>query len=90
MSGLLAGARPVHFNMWEATYFDLFKEKLHRLVDAAAQLGVERFILDDSWFKNRRSERAGLGDWWVDKTLFDREFFGQRHGIRSLAGAENG
>lgn len=63
-------ARPVHFNMWEATYFDLFKEKLHRLVDAAAQLGVERFILDDGWFKNRRSERAGLGDWWVDKTLF--------------------
>ena len=67
---IVGRARPVHFNTWEATYFDLSEEKLHRLVDAAAQIGVERFVLDDGWFKNRRSERAGLGDWWVDKTLF--------------------
>ncbi len=63
-------ARPVHFNTWEATYFDLSLERLCRLADAAAEVGAERFVLDDGWFRNRRSDNAGLGDWYVDEAVF--------------------
>ena len=33
---------------------------------AAAAIGVERFVLDDGWFRGRRDDTAGLGDWYVD------------------------
>lgn len=56
-------ARPVQFSTWEATYFDHDATRLGDLVEAAAQLGVERFVLDDGWFKGRHNDRAGLGDW---------------------------
>ena len=69
-SRMAGKAKPVHFNTWEAMYFDLSLERLQALADSAAELGVERFVLDDGWFKNRRSDRAGLGDWTVDKTVF--------------------
>lgn len=57
-------ARPVHFNTWEATYFNHDEARLRALADAAAAVGVERFILDDGWFAGRRNDRTGLGDWW--------------------------
>jgi alpha-galactosidase len=60
----------VHFNTWEAVYFDLSLERLCTLADRAADVGVERFVLDDGWFKNRKSDAAGLGDWTVDKNAF--------------------
>ncbi len=63
-------AKPVHFNTWEAVYFDTTEPKLGQLVDAAAEVGVERFVLDDGWFKNRHSDAAGLGDWYVDESVF--------------------
>ncbi|MBT8092792.1 MAG: alpha-galactosidase [Gammaproteobacteria bacterium] len=62
--------KPVHFNSWEAMYFDLSLERLCALADAAADVGAERFVLDDGWFRNRRSDKAGLGDWYVDETVF--------------------
>ena len=62
--------RPIHANSWEAMYFDLNDQNLNALVDAAASIGAERFILDDGWFINRRDDTAGLGDWSVDKTVF--------------------
>ena len=62
--------RPVHFNTWEAMYFALSLERLCTLADEAAAVGVERFVLDDGWFKNRRSDSAGLGDWFVDDAIF--------------------
>ncbi len=58
--------RPIHFNTWEAVYFTHQKEKLFQMVDAAAEVGIERFILDDGWFKGRDGEKAALGDWFVD------------------------
>lgn len=58
--------RPVLINTWEAVYFDHDLGGLTDLVDEAAKIGVERFVLDDGWFRGRRSERAGLGDWTVD------------------------
>jgi alpha-galactosidase len=70
--------KPVHFNTWEAMYFDLSLTKLCELADEAADVGVERFVLDDGWFKNRKSDTAGLGDWYVDETVFP-------DGLRPLA-----
>lgn len=62
--------RPIHANSWEAMYFDLNDQDLNSLIDAAARIGAERFILDDGWFINRRDDTAGLGDWTVDRTVF--------------------
>ena len=62
--------RPVMLNTWEAVYFDHDLATLCRLVDRAAQVGVERFVLDDGWFRARKDDRAGLGDWTVDRTVW--------------------
>jgi alpha-galactosidase len=57
--------RPVVLNTWEAVYFDHDFDKLTRLAERAAAVGVERFVLDDGWFGGRRDDTSGLGDWWV-------------------------
>jgi alpha-galactosidase len=62
--------RPVILNSWEAVYFDHDLDRLLALADRAAQVGVERFVLDDGWFTGRRSDRAGLGDWAVDPVVW--------------------
>ena len=59
--------RPVVCNVWEAVYFDHRLDKLVALADAAAAVGVERYVLDDGWFRHRRDDSAGLGDWYVDE-----------------------
>ncbi len=59
--------RPIHFNTWEAMYFEHNLAQISQLIERAAAIGVERFILDDGWFKGRNHERAGLGDWFIDK-----------------------
>jgi alpha-galactosidase len=59
-------SRPVHLNTWEALYFDHKLPDLIELADAAAEVGVERFVLDDGWFQGRHHDRAALGDWWAD------------------------
>ena len=58
--------RPVVLNTWEAVYFDHTLESLLPLVNAAGDLGVERFVLDDGWFTGRTDDRRALGDWTVD------------------------
>jgi len=58
--------RPVVLNTWEAVYFDHSMESLIPLVEAAADLGIERFVLDDGWFSGRTDDRRALGDWTVD------------------------
>ncbi len=63
-------ARPIHYNTWEALYFDHSIDILFDLADRAAEVGAERFVLDDGWFNGRRSDKAGLGDWYVDKTIY--------------------
>ncbi|MFI6345895.1 alpha-galactosidase [Streptomyces sp. NPDC050560] len=62
--------RPLTLNTWEAVYFDHREDKLLALADAAAEVGVERLVLDDGWFRGRRHDRAGLGDWSVDETVW--------------------
>jgi alpha-galactosidase len=62
--------RPVVLNTWEAVYFDHDLGRLRALADVAARIGVERFVLDDGWFRHRRDDTAGLGDWYVDETVW--------------------
>lgn len=62
--------RPVVLNTWEAVYFDHDLDRLRRLADVAASIGVERFVLDDGWFRGRRDDTAGLGDWYVDPDVW--------------------
>ncbi|MDQ1669525.1 MAG: alpha-galactosidase, partial [Actinomycetota bacterium] len=62
--------RPAVLNTWEAVYFDHGLERLTALADVAADVGVERFVLDDGWFLHRRDDRAGLGDWTVDPQVW--------------------
>ncbi|NED98016.1 alpha-galactosidase [Phytoactinopolyspora alkaliphila] len=62
--------RPVTLNTWEAVYFDHDLGRLSQLADLAADVGVERFVLDDGWFSGRRDDRAGLGDWYVDTDVW--------------------
>jgi alpha-galactosidase len=65
-----AKPRPVHYNTWEAVYFDQNISKLKELATRAAEIGVERFVLDDGWFGGRRHDRAGLGDWTVSRDVY--------------------
>lgn len=58
--------RPVLINSWEGFYFDHDPARMKALADAAAAIGVERFVLDDGWFTGRDDDRTSLGDWWVD------------------------
>jgi len=62
-------ARPVHYNTWEAVYFDITEDKLISLAEAAAEVGAERFVLDDGWFGGRRCQEKGLGDWYVSEEV---------------------
>ena len=62
--------RPVVLNTWEAVYFNHDLEALVQLAKLGAQVGVERFVLDDGWFLGRRDDNAGLGDWRVDPEVW--------------------
>lgn len=59
--------RPVLINNWEAHFFRFNERKLLRLARRAAELGVELFVLDDGWFGARDSDKAGLGDYTVNR-----------------------
>ena len=58
--------RPVHYNCWEAVYFDHKLPALKDIASRAAALGAERFVLDDGWFGNRDDDTRSLSDWQVD------------------------
>ncbi len=58
--------RPVHYNCWEAVYFDHKIPVLQEIATKAAALGAERFVLDDGWFGLRDDDTRALADWQVD------------------------
>ena len=68
--GASAALRPVLYNSWEATEFKVEAPGQEKLAEKAAALGVERFVVDDGWFGARDSDRAGLGDWVVNRRKF--------------------
>jgi alpha-galactosidase len=62
--------RPVVYNSWEATEFNVTEQGQEVLAEKAAKIGVERFVMDDGWFGQRKDDHAGLGDWYVNKEKF--------------------
>lgn len=69
--------RPVVMNVWEAVYFDHDLNRLLDLADRAAEVGVERFVLDDGWFGARRDDTAGLGDWELSDEVWGEGRFAE-------------
>ena len=67
-----AETRPVLYNSWEATGFDVDEAGQTALAARAARLGVELFVVDDGWFGGRTSDHAGLGDWTPNPDRFPR------------------
>lgn len=70
--------RPILINNWEATYFNFTEERLVEIAKKAKECGVELFVLDDGWFGQRSSDKAGLGDWIANRERL-------REGIAGLA-----
>ena len=68
--GEKAPVRPVLYNSWEATEFDVSEAGQLALAEKAGKLGVERFVIDDGWFGQRKDDHAGLGDWYVNPEKF--------------------
>jgi alpha-galactosidase len=62
--------RPVLYNSWEATGFDVSVEGQSALAEKAAAMGVELFVMDDGWFGARTHDAAGLGDWTPNPDRF--------------------
>jgi alpha-galactosidase len=65
-----ARVRPIVLNTWEAVYFDMSYDRLSALAEVAAEIGVERFVIDDGWFGSRRNDKSGLGDWDVSADVW--------------------
>jgi alpha-galactosidase len=64
--------RPVIYNSWEATYYNVNEQQQIELAKKAKEIGAELFVMDDGWFKGRTDGRSqsGLGNWEVDKNKF--------------------
>lgn len=61
--------RPIVVNNWEATYFDFDERRIVGLIERAAELDADVFLLDDGWFGTthpRDDDTQGLGDWDPD------------------------
>lgn len=69
--------RPVIYNSWEATEMNVTEAGQEALAERAAALGVDRFVMDDGWFGQRKDDHAGLGDWYVNPQKFP-------HGLKPL------
>lgn len=77
-------SRPVILNTWEAVLFDQSYERLAELATVAAEVGVERFVVDDGWFGSRRDDTSGLGDWYVSGDVWPQGLGPLAELVRSL------
>jgi alpha-galactosidase len=69
--------RPVIYNSWEATEFKVDEPGQVALAEKAASIGIDRMVMDDGWFGQRKDDHAGLGDWYVNPEKFP-------HGLKPL------
>jgi len=69
--------RPVIYNSWEATEMNVSEAGQIAMAERAAALGIDRFVMDDGWFGQRKTDHAGLGDWYVNQEKFP-------HGLKPL------
>ena len=67
---LRTGLRPVLYNSWEATEFNVSCDEQIKLAKKAKEIGAELFVVDDGWFGERYGIDNGLGDWYVNKDKF--------------------
>ena len=77
---------PTLLNSWEGAYFQFNTQTLLGMIDDAAGMGLELFVLDDGWFGTkypRNNSRQGLGDWEVNAEKLPE-------GIDSLASYAHG
>ena len=74
----MVGGNKIHdivLNSWEGAYFTFNENTLTGMMDDAAEMGIETFVLDDGWFGNkypRNNDDAGLGDWQTNKKKLPR------------------
>ena len=68
-----------------------------QLAERAAEVGIERFVLDDGWFQGRRDDTTSLGDWVVDSDVWPdglvparRARARPRHAVRPVVRARDG
>ncbi len=54
---------PILYNSWYPYMFDIDEDKIRFLMQRAAAIGVELFVIDDGWMPGRDCDRKGLGDW---------------------------
>ncbi len=62
--------RPIVLNSWEASFFDIDEALLLDFARDAASCGMDMLVVDDGWFGARNNDRAGLGDWVVNRRKF--------------------
>jgi alpha-galactosidase len=74
--------RPILYNSWEATTFNVNEAGQTALAEKAAKLGIELFVMDDGWFGQRNNDHRGLGDWYVNPQKFP-------NGLGGLIGSVN-
>lgn len=74
--------RPVLYNSWEGCVFNFNHHRLVDLADRAKDLGCELFVLDDGWFGQRNDDKAGLGDYNVNKKKLPKGLEGLSKAIR--------
>lgn len=76
--------RPIIYNSWEATEFNVLEDNQKDLASLAAKVGAELFVVDDGWFAGRNHDRAGLGDWTPDRKRFPHGLHGLVDHVRTL------
>lgn len=77
-------ARPVLFNNWEAHFFEFNESRLLKLAREIKGLGAELFVLDDGWFGQRNNDKAGLGDYTVNRKKLPGGLSGLAEEIKRL------
>jgi alpha-galactosidase len=82
--GFTSRLRPVLYNSWEATQFNVNEEGQKQLAEKAAKTGVELFVVDDGWFGKRNNDKAGLGDWFVNPQKFPQGLNGLIEHVNKL------
>ena len=76
--------RPVLYNDWEGCMFDFNHRRLISLAKKAKDIGCELFVLDDGWFGQRDHDKAGLGDYTVNRKKLPKGLEGLSKEIRGL------
>lgn len=62
--------KPLMFNTWEGSYFNINETKLSVIAKNAKDMGIEGIVVDDGWFGTRTNDTSSLGDWFIDPMKF--------------------